>query len=114
MTVFTVSSHRLDTALVVRAGGELDYAHAPVFRAELTGVWESCAPATVVVDVTGLTFCDSAGIAELIWALHRSRDLGTRLVLAGVHGVLERILAITGLRPAFELSPTVEEALSGA
>ncbi|GGL37328.1 STAS domain-containing protein [Planomonospora parontospora] len=114
MTVFTVSSHRLDTALVVQAGGELDYAHAPVFRAELTRVWETGTPATVVVDVTGLTFCDSAGIAELIWALNRSRDLGTRLVLAGVHGVLERILAITGLRPAFELSPTVGEALSGA
>ncbi|GAA3114501.1 STAS domain-containing protein [Planomonospora alba] len=114
MAVFTVSTHRHGTALVVRAGGELDYSHAPVLRGELARIWETGPPATLVIDVTGLAFCDSAGIAELILALQRSRDLGTRLVLAGVHGVLERILALTGLRPAFEVSPSVEEALGGA
>ncbi|GAA4225910.1 hypothetical protein GCM10023075_24750 [Streptosporangium album] len=62
-------------------------------------------------DVTALTFCDSTGVSEMIASLRRSRALGARLVLAGVHGTLERILTITGLRSAFELSPSVEEAL---
>ncbi|GGS95308.1 anti-sigma factor antagonist [Planobispora rosea] len=113
MPLFTVSSDVYDSVLVVHADGELDYGHAPVFRSEMTRVWEAGTPALVVIDVAGLTFCDSAGVAELIWSLQRSRALNTRLVLAGVHGTLERILAITGLRSAFEVSPTVEEAVQG-
>ncbi|GIH76755.1 anti-sigma factor antagonist [Planobispora longispora] len=111
MPFFTVSSDVRGPALVVHADGELDYGHAPVFRSEMTRVWEAGTPSLVVINVTGLTFCDSAGVAELIWSLQRSRALGTRLILAGVHGTLERILAITGLRSAFEVSPTVEEAV---
>ncbi|MFD8560753.1 anti-sigma factor antagonist [Streptosporangium canum] len=111
MTFFTVSTSRHGTACVVQASGELDYGNAPVFRDETTKVWEAEAPPTVVIDVTALTFCDSTGVAELIVSLRQSRALGTRLVLVGVHGTLERILTITGLRSAFELSPSVEEAL---
>ncbi|WP_433257052.1 anti-sigma factor antagonist [Streptosporangium sp. CA-135522] len=113
MAFFTVSTNLHGTACVVQASGELDYGNAPIFRDEMTKVWEAEAPATIAIDVTGLTFCDSTGVAELIVSLRRSRALSTRLVLVGVHGTLERILTITGLRSAFELSPTVEEALRG-
>ncbi|GIH95843.1 anti-sigma factor antagonist [Planobispora siamensis] len=111
MPFFTVSSDLRGTALVVQVSGELDYGHAPVFRNEMSRVWRAGGPQTVVMDLTTLTFCDSAGVAELIWSLQQSRALGSRLVLVGVHGTLERILAITGLRPVFEISPTVEDAL---
>ncbi|MBB2913661.1 anti-anti-sigma factor [Streptosporangium becharense] len=114
MTLFTVSANMLGTTLVVRACGELDYRNAPVFRSELTRAWEATTPPTVVIDLAGLTFCDSTGMAELILGLQRSRALGTRLVLAGVHGTLERILAITGLRSAFEVFDSAEEAVQGA
>lgn len=111
MTFFTVSSSAHGAARVVQASGELDYRHAPVFRGEMTRIWEAGPPATVVIDVTALTFCDSTGVAELIASLRRSNALGSRLVLTGVHGTLARILTITGLHAAFELLPSVEEAL---
>ena len=90
MTFFTVSSSLLGTVFVVRVLGELDYRHAPAFRPEMEKAWEAGAPSMIVVDVTGLTFCDSTGVAELILALQRSRALGVRLALVGVHGTLER------------------------
>ncbi|MEV8639017.1 STAS domain-containing protein [Streptosporangium sp. NPDC051023] len=111
MAFFAVSWSMHGTACVVEASGELDYRHAPVLRGEMTKIWEEAPPPTMVIDVTALTFCDSTGVAELIANLRRSRALDTRLVLAGVHGTLERILTITGLRSAFELSPSTEEAL---
>ncbi|MDP9870093.1 MULTISPECIES: STAS domain-containing protein [Streptosporangium] len=113
MAFFTVSTSRHGTVCVVQASGELDYGNASVLRDEMTKVWEPEAPSTIVIDVAALTFCDSTGVAELIVSLRRSRAAGTRLVLAGVHGTLERILTITGLRSAFELSPSAEEALRG-
>ncbi|GAA4201531.1 STAS domain-containing protein [Streptosporangium oxazolinicum] len=110
MAFFTVSSSLLGTVFVVRALGELDYQHSPALRAEMDKAWAD-APSVVVADVTGLTFCDSTGVAELILALRRSRALGIRLALVGVHGTLERILTITGLRPSFEVFGSVDEAL---
>jgi len=111
MAFFTVSSSLLGAVFVVRVLGELDYRHAPVFRVEMEKAWGPEAPSVVVTDVTGLTFCDSTGVAELILALQRSRALSVRLVLVGVHGTLERILTITGLRPSFEVFTSIEEAL---
>ncbi|MEV4381781.1 anti-sigma factor antagonist [Streptosporangium sp. NPDC049644] len=111
MTFFTASSNLFGTVFVVQVLGELDYRHAPVFRLEMENAWEVEAPSLIVADVTGLTFCDSTGVAELILVLQRSRALGVRLALVGVHGTLERILAITGLRPSFEVFTSVEEAL---
>ncbi|WP_326822354.1 STAS domain-containing protein [Streptosporangium sp. NBC_01639] len=111
MALFTISTSLDDTVCVVQASGELDYGNAPVFRDEMTKVWEAEALSVIVVDVTALTFCDSTGVSELIAILRQSRALGARLILAGVHGTLERILTITGLRSAFELSPSVGEAL---
>jgi anti-anti-sigma factor len=113
MPFFTVSSSLHGTAFVVQAFGELDYQHAPVFRDEMAKAWESEVSSVVVIDVTELTFCDSTGLGELILSLQRSQARGTRLALVGVHGTLERILTITGLRPAFELFPSVEDALRG-
>src|SRR4051794_15254115 len=113
MPFFTVSSSLHGTAFVVQAFGELDYQHAPVFRDEMAKAWESEVSSVVVIDVTELTFCDSTGLGELILSLQRSQARGTRLALVGVHGTLERILTITGLRPAFELFSSVEDALRG-
>ncbi|MGJ6961688.1 anti-sigma factor antagonist [Streptosporangium sp. G11] len=114
MAFFTVSSSLIGTVFVVRALGELDYRHSPALRVEMDKAWATGPPSAVVADVTGLTFCDSTGVAELILALRQSRTLGIRLALVGVHGTLERILAITGLRPSFEVFGSVEEALQEA
>ncbi|MEU4539454.1 anti-sigma factor antagonist [Streptosporangium sp. NPDC023825] len=114
MAFFTVSSSLLGTAFVVRALGELDYHHSPALRAEMDKAWAAEPPSLVVADVAGLTFCDSTGVAELILALRQSRTLGIRLALVGVHGTLERILTITGLRSSFEVFASVEEALQKA
>jgi hypothetical protein len=68
----------------------------------------------LILDLAGLTFCDSTGLAELLWILHRSQETGTRLVLAGVTRTLRHMLATTGLLPYFTLSPSVEDALMEA
>ncbi|MEV7004873.1 STAS domain-containing protein [Streptosporangium sp. NPDC051022] len=112
-SALSISAGSRGNAIVVRAVGELDYDYAPMFRRELTELWGTGAggaPA-LVLDLTGLTFCDSTGLAELLWMLHRSRETGTHLVLAGANRTLRHMLATTGLLQFFELSATVEEAL---
>lgn len=65
----------------------------------------------LVIDLSGLTFCDSTGLAELLWVLQRSRETGTRLMLAGTNRTLRHMLTTTGLLSFFEMADSVEEAL---
>ncbi|MEV8634852.1 STAS domain-containing protein [Streptosporangium sp. NPDC051023] len=107
----SISSGSRGNVVVIRAVGELDYDYAPMFRRELTELWGTGPSPSLILDLTGLTFCDSTGLAELLWTLHRSRETGTHLVLAGVNRTLRQMLATTGLLQFFELSASVEEAL---
>ncbi|MDP9863292.1 MULTISPECIES: STAS domain-containing protein [Streptosporangium] len=108
-----ISSGSHGDATVVRAVGELDYDYAPMFRRELAQVWsgDPGATPTLVLDLTGLTFCDSTGLAELLWILRRSQETKTDLSLAGVSRTLRHMLTTTGLLPYFTIFASVEEAL---
>ncbi|GAA3107773.1 STAS domain-containing protein [Streptosporangium carneum] len=110
-----LSSGSRGNAIVICAVGELDYDYAPMFRQELSELWGAGTGAdpspSIILDLTGLTFCDSTGLAELLWALHRSKETGTHLVLAGANRTLRHMLTTTGLLQFFELSSSVEEAL---
>ncbi|MGW5262366.1 STAS domain-containing protein [Microbispora sp. NPDC004025] len=101
-------------AVVVRVEGDLDAGTVHLLRDELRRVWESPETSVLVLDVAEVMFCDSRGLSELISALQRGQALNVRLILAGVQGVLRRVLTITGLRNVFEQHETVAEALSQA
>ncbi|MBG0816680.1 STAS domain-containing protein [Planomonospora sp. ID82291] len=113
-SAFTVSSEPRGEAIVVRARGELDYRSAPALHEHLGRLWAAPGMAVLVVDLSGVAFCDSVGLSELVDALQRSEAAGVRLMLSGVHGVLSRVLAITGLRKAFEIHHEPGDALRTA
>jgi anti-sigma B factor antagonist len=60
--------------------------------------WHTPGHATVVMDMTGTQFCDSAGLRELVRAHQRARAEGgeLRLVLPA-DGVVPRVFTVTGL-----------------
>ncbi|MGJ6966210.1 STAS domain-containing protein [Streptosporangium sp. G11] len=66
----------------------------------------------LILDLEGLTFCDSTGLAELLWILRRSQETRTRLVVTGASRTLRHMMAITGLLPYFAMAASVEEVLS--
>ncbi|GAA2996544.1 STAS domain-containing protein [Streptosporangium longisporum] len=78
------------------------------------GTTTPAAPPCLVLDLTGITFCDSTGLAELLWNLRRSQETGTRLVVAGASRTLRHMLATTGLLAYFTMADSVEEALREA
>ncbi|GAA4811888.1 STAS domain-containing protein [Streptomyces ziwulingensis] len=95
---------------VLEVSGELDHHSARL----LTEAVEE-APFDsrgVVVDLSGLTYCDSTGITVLITAYQRSRTTGSPLSLAGVNADQMRVFAIVGLDQVFTFHPSAEEAIS--
>lgn len=78
---------------VVTLHGQLDLANADRVRESLVAVSGS----TVVVDISGLRFLDSSGIAALLGARQEIVDAGHGFELRGAHGIVRRVLEVTGL-----------------
>ncbi|GAB3106565.1 STAS domain-containing protein [Streptomyces calidiresistens] len=89
--------------------GELDHHTAPRLRGTLEDLPRD-PDTTVIVDVSGLNYCDSSGIAALVTAYRRVVDPGGRLVLAGPDDEMMRLFGIVGLDELFTIRSNVEEA----
>ena len=97
---------------VITAPAEIDTTTAGQLRAILLE-WHTRGHATVVVDMTGTQFCDSAGLRELVRAHKRARaeDGGLRLVLPADGAVL-RVVSFTGLDRLIPHFAALEQALA--
>jgi anti-anti-sigma factor len=107
---FTVSIGLHEDFIVARATGELDYISAGLLHRQIKDAWQTHSFG-LVVDLGGVTFCDSMGVGVLVLLLKQSREQQSALFLANIPPPLERILTITGLRTAFQVETSAEEAI---
>jgi anti-sigma B factor antagonist len=88
-------------AVRVALRGELDLEHAYTFDEELRQV-EGRRPSCVVLDLRGLSFLDSCGLARLLAARRRARREHRRLLLVRGSAAVQRLMAITAVGGYFE------------
>ena len=82
-------------------GGEIDLYTAPRLHGELVTVLSADAPVQIVVDMSGVDFCDSTGMNVLLAAHRRAREQGGDLELAAPRPAVRKILQVTGLESVF-------------
>ncbi|WP_250029258.1 STAS domain-containing protein [Paractinoplanes maris] len=63
-------------------------------------------PARMVLDMAGVTFCDSQGLGTLVVLSRKAQHARSVLSLTNVGDFLLRVLDITGLRSALMISST--------
>jgi anti-sigma B factor antagonist len=100
-------------AVRVALRGELDLEHAYTFDEELRRV-EGRRPSCLVLDLRGLSFLDSCGLARLLAARRRARREKRRLLLVRGSAAVQRLLAITAVAEHFETVPDVPPELRPA
>jgi anti-anti-sigma factor len=61
-------------------------------------------PARIVLDMAGVTFCDSQGLGTLVVLSRKAQHARVVLALTNVGEFLMRVLDITGLRSALMIS----------
>jgi anti-sigma B factor antagonist len=87
----------------VTAHGELDLDTAPELRDHVASVL-SRTDGEVVVDLTGVSFCDSSGLAVLVASRRRAQLLGRRLVLRVAKGDrVDALLELSNLSEHFDV-----------
>jgi anti-sigma B factor antagonist len=102
----TIDVEPTATGSVLRLAGKLDHRTAPRVRDTLEHT-ELNAGQRLVVDLAGVTFCDSSGITALVAARNRALATQSEIALADVPAPVMRILRMTGLTAVF---PFIDEA----
>jgi anti-anti-sigma factor len=96
-------------AVRVALEGELSGPSAYTIDAELRRV-EATEPSCLVLDLSGLTFIDSTGLARVLDAQRRADRDGRRLVVAQGSDAVRRLIALTALDRRLELVPDARAA----
>ncbi|MEU5088446.1 STAS domain-containing protein [Streptomyces sp. NPDC021356] len=102
MSPLNITRSDTPTGPVLHVAGELDYAQAAALREQVGGLVlgaEQC----LVIDLSGLEFCDSTGITALLAARQHAQTAGADVVLSGVPSNTLRILTIVGLDQVFTI-----------
>jgi len=87
--------------IVVSVHGEIDLYTVPRLKRELAGALAADGPVRLVVDLSGVEFCDSTGVNVLLAAHRQAREAGGDLELAAPRPAVRKILQVTGLETVF-------------
>ncbi|MBP2337965.1 STAS domain-containing protein [Saccharothrix coeruleofusca] len=97
---------------VVAVTGEIDMLTAPRLRTEVKE--QLSTSRAVVLDLSGVSFLGSAGLAVLVEASQQSERGGADFHVVAVARAVTRPLAATGLSGVFNVHPTVAAAVEAA
>ncbi|MDR0839356.1 MAG: STAS domain-containing protein [Oscillospiraceae bacterium] len=86
-----------DGILTLSFCGELDHHAARAAVRELERAVETYLPSACVLELAGLTFMDSSGIAVILRALRRMKELGGSMRVAGACGQPLRVITAAGI-----------------
>jgi len=101
---------RKNRADVLSLKGEIDLHVSPSVTASLNAMIEK-KPRRLVVDLSEVTYIDSAGLAALIEAMQKVEGYGGRFLLAGLQETVRSIFEISRLDQVFQIFPDVDAAL---
>ncbi len=90
---------------------EIDLHVSPVVTASLTAMIEQ-KPERMVIDLSDVTYIDSAGLAALIQAMQKVEAYGGKFLLAGLQETVRSIFEISRLDQVFQIFPDTDTALA--
>jgi anti-anti-sigma factor len=102
---------RKDRSDVLPLKGEIDLHVSPSVTASLNAMIEK-KPRRLVVDLSDVTYIDSAGLAALIQAMQKVEGYGGKFLLAGLQETVRSIFEISRLDQVFQIFPDVHAALA--
>jgi anti-anti-sigma factor len=105
-------SRRMPGHIVLAVRGELDVATTAGIRDQIVGILED-ATVPMIVDLSGVSYCDACGLAMLVGAQRRARLRGLTLAISEPSDEVSKLLRISGLDHAFTIYPTLTAACRG-
>ena len=104
-----IQSTSQDDIQILELSGELDYHSSPDLREKLTELTAKQAP-KILVNLGGVEYMDSSGIATFVEAFQKTKRYQGRLILAALTATVRGVFEIAKLDSIFEITATVAEA----
>ncbi len=103
--------HQGDTA-IIDVTGDIDLYSSPQVRQTVLETLNKKEAKRVIVNLTGVRYIDSSGVASLVEGLQLSRKSQVRFGLCGLNKAPRQVLELTRLIKVFEIFDTVDAALA--
>lgn len=107
-----ISARRLDKTTILDISGDIDLAHSSELRRVVLIEFRENRTPKVILNLQGVNYIDSSGVASLLEGLKASRDVGSRLILFGLSTIAREVLELSRLLTVFEIYDTEELAIS--
>ena len=99
-------------SLVVSFEGEVDLEHSPKAREVLLDAVGK--RRDVFVDLAGVSYIDSSGVASLVEAFQNARQQGSGFALVSVNPAALRVLKLARLDKVFTIHETLADGFGGS
>ena len=96
--------------VILAPEGEIDLHSSPFIKEQLEPIF-AAQRAPVIVDLSGVSYIDSSGLAVFIEAMQRVSGYGGRFALCGLRESVRHIFAIARLDQVFAIFPDQAAAL---
>jgi len=97
---------------IIEVKGDIDLYSSPQVRQTVLDTLNKKEAKRVIVDLIGVRYVDSSGVASLVEGLQLSRKSQVRFVLCGLNKAPRQVLELTRLIKVFEIHDTLETALA--
>ena len=102
-----------DRPNVLPLEGEIDLHVLPIVTTSLNAMIEK-KPKQLVVDLSRVTYFDSAGLAAVVEAMRKVEAYGGKFALAGLQETVRSIFEMSRFDQVFSIFPDVDAALAAA
>lgn len=106
-----ISQDRAGAAVVVAPVGRLDHSSAPVLQSALAAL-DAAGDRRIVLDLGGVDYISSAGLAVLFALAKHTRTAGGALALCALGVHVRRVIELAGYTPHFTITATRDEAIA--
>ncbi|WP_036221808.1 STAS domain-containing protein [Mesoaciditoga lauensis] len=111
MQDFKIDIKMINSDVLIMLTGELDAYHSIEFKEKMMEIIKGHGD-KILLDMTDLSYIDSAGLGALVSLLKRASENSKELRLFGLRGNVKKIFELTRLNMVFNIFDTLEEALS--
>ena len=106
-----ISTRQSGDATIVDVVGDIDLYNSPDVRKVLLEALKEKRSPRVIINLKGVKYIDSSGVASLVEALKVSRNLNSRFILYGLSPAAREVLELSRLIKVFEVYESEEQAL---
>lgn len=108
-----ITTERIGAGCLIALKGDVDMNTSPDVRASIGEVFRQGGARALLINLSGVRYMDSSGIATLVEAMQHCMKQSMRLRLVDLSPPVRDVFEMARLSSIFEIFPTANEALAG-